>query len=150
MPPPDPVSVAWERDAGRFLARVYAGKGDWVTHLIFDPPPAHVKAWARHGIDVTAADPVPRRLAKTRWIRGYVRALYRLNKEGRRRALEFQVGRRRPPAGALGWRTPVRMRTRPGGRAAAKAVAAKPLSQRIYGEDGQPGALWADPARRDW
>ena len=147
---PDPVSVTFERMAGTFLARVYQAKGEWVTTLIYDPPAKHREAWARYGIDVTGADPMPGRAAKTRWIRAYVRAAYRLNKSGPGRALEFQVGRRRPAAGRLGPRTAFRMRTRPGGQAALKAAQRKPDAQRIYDSDGQPGSRWSDPALRDW
>lgn len=147
---PDPVSVLFERQASAFLTRVYDAKGEWVSHLIYDPPARHVAAWAAWGINVAGPDTQPGRAAKTRWIRAFVRACYRLNKERRRRALEFQVGVRRPPRGRLGWRTAFRMRTRPGGRAADRAVHAKPDSQRIFDDDRQPAARWADPTKRDW
>ena len=148
---PDPVSVTLERQAQRLLDRLYASeRGEWVTTLVYDPPARHVAAWAAWGIDVTARDVMPGSKARTRWMRSYVRALYRLNKAQKRRPLEFQVGRRRPPAGALGWRTPLRVRVLAGGQAAQDAARRKPAADRIYTDDGERGTRWSDPALRDW
>jgi hypothetical protein len=39
---------------------------------------------------------------------------------------------------------------RQGGQAAKNAAAAQSSADRIYTDDGDPGARWSDPALRDW
>jgi hypothetical protein len=145
---PDPVSVTFEDIAARLLKRVYdAPPDEWVMTLVYDPRSAHVLSWARWGIDVTGPDTVRGRKAKTRWLRAYVRAVYRLNKEGKNRPLQFEAGRHRQALGARPAGTALRVRKRPGGKAAKRGEGdRRPPGQRwSYG-----GEQWADPSERDW
>lgn len=109
--------------------------------------------------------------ARTRWLRGMVRALYYQHKwysdgkGGMRTAkrtaavppgpLEVEVG---------GWLGPrmqgasivvpgghaVRVRLRYGGKTARRAVEAMPDSERIWTDDGQPAGRFSLIERRDW
>jgi len=125
-------------------------------------------AWAaRRGIDLLGPDNATARggtglNARTRWGRGFVRAVYyqhrwysgdpdtggwRRDKRVSPRAadsLQVQIGRL-GPAGLA-----VRVRLAKGGSAAMGAVKRMPDSRRIYSDDGRPAARWADPSKRDW
>lgn len=170
----DPLSVPMDDGARALLARAYAARGGWVSTRLADPDD-RARRWAYGmGINPGARDAPPvsggRGLsAKTRWGRAFVRSLYYQHRwyggaragggaglrAGRRsvpnsRPLEVQVGRHvtagvRAPAGRL-----VRVRVRPGGQAARRAVEQLPDTRRIYDDDGARAARWSDPALRDW
>jgi len=162
----DPVSVLYDGGARRLLERAYAANGGWAGTRLARPGPRHVAWAARRGIDPFGPDNASavdgRNLnARSRWARGFVRAVYYQHRwysdapgggwRGGRRvtarhsgALEVQVG----PGTAAGW--PVRIRLRKGGGQAAAAVRRMPVSARIYDDAGRPAARWSDPEARDW
>lgn len=153
---PDPVSVLWEAAAVRLLERAYAARGEWVATRISDPTPVQVARMAARGINVLGPDrpsTAARRgglNARTRWGRGFVRAIYRVNKQYRGRPLEVEVGRALPVRGVVPAGRAVRVRVRRGGQAAMRAVERKPDAQRIWADEGTPAGRWSNPRLRDW
>lgn len=162
----DPVSELFDPGARALLARAYAAKGRWAGTRLADPGPRHLAWAARVGINVGGPDPAAGGEARSRWARGFVRSLYYQHKwwsdgdGGFRRtrrieprhagALEVEVGRRVPVLGVIPAGRAVRVRIRPGGQAALRAVKRLPDSARIYSDSGAPAGRWADPNRRDW
>jgi len=173
----DPLSVALDPGARRFLARVYAARGGWVQTRLADPDPS-VRAWAlSRGIDPGGPDNAStisgtHANMRSRWGRAFARSAYYQHrwygpprgrgKTGVRastdrrgvpygRPLELEVGRHVPARGIIPAGRLVRARLRPGGQAARRAVQRKPLSARVYDDAGErTGGRWSDPARRDW
>lgn len=169
--PRDPVSLLMDAPARRLLARAYKARGGWVGTRLADPSPRHLayleglgihpygkdrpSAVAGHGLD-----------ARTRWARGFVRAVYYQHKwwsDGRggfRRskrteprhtgAIEVEIGRHLPAAGVIPAGRAVRIRIRRGGSVARRAVQRMPESERIFTDDGRLAARWSDRALRDW
>jgi len=169
----DPVSEWFDSGARDLLRRAYARPGSWVGTRIADPRPAHLARAAALGINLAGPDPV-RRLpgrglnARSRWARGFVRALYYQHRwhsgqagggwrPGKRTvpraavALEVEVGRKVPGRGIIPAGRAVRVRVHPGGHAAAvRAARQLPDSRRIYSDDGATAARWADADARDY
>jgi hypothetical protein len=168
----DPVSVLFDAGARSLLTRAYAARGTWVSTRLADPSPRHLAQLALLGINPLGPDGATaaggRGLdARTRWARGFVRALYyqhrwyapgtgdrwrqaRRTVPGGRGALEVQVGPRLRVRGVLPGGREVRVRVHPGGQAARRAAARLPDSRRIYDDQWAPGERWSDPALRDW
>jgi hypothetical protein len=156
----DPVSVLWDGPAAQLLARARKARGGWAGTRITDPSPRQRAALTLvYGINPDGPDrpSTPARRgglnAKTRWARGFVRALYHAN--DRRRggpglALEVQVGRHKPAGVRVPAGRAVRVRVRRGGTVALRAVQRKQDAGRIYGDDGLPAGRHSDPALRDW
>jgi hypothetical protein len=68
----DPVSVAMDPAARRFLAQARARRGSW-AYTWLAPPSGRWYAWAAHrGIALMATD----RWGERRWVRGFKRAVY--------------------------------------------------------------------------
>lgn len=156
----DPVSVLWDAAARQLLARARAGRGQWQGTRIADPSPRQRAALAGMGIDVDGPD-APSSAggrkgglnARTRWARGFVRAVYYVNDTrhgGPGRALEVEVGAHKPALGVIPAGRAVRVRVRPGGSAALRAVGRKPDSARIWTDDGFAAARFSDVSLRDW
>ncbi len=154
----DPVSVIWDGGAGSLLARAYAQKGGWVSTIIADPKPRHAAMFAEMGIDVGGPDNAPtmsgkRKNMRSRWCRGFVRAFYYLNDSrhgGGGRAVEIEVGARKPAVGRVPAGRAVRARLRVGGSVALRAVQRLPEDDRIWLDEGERGGRFADISRRDW
>lgn len=156
----DPVSVLWDRGAAQLLARARAARGGWAGTRITDPTPRQRAAlMAVYGIDPDSRDrpsTATRRgglNAKTRWARGFVRAVYYANDTrhgGPGLALEIEVGARKPALGVIPAGRAVRLRVRRGGQVAARAVARKPDAERIWDDAGLPVGRFSDLALRDW
>lgn len=161
----DPVSVLFDGGARAFLARVYARPGQWVTTRVADPEPRHAAQLAALGISPAARDTVPGGMARTRWGRGFIRAVYyqhrwwsdghggwrRTRRTAARQAgaLEVEVTGRRAAAGLLPGGLTVRARLLRGGQAAEAAARRLPDRERIYADHGE-GGRHADPGWRDW
>lgn len=171
----DPVSVLFDDGARRFLDAAYARKGMWVTTRLRDPEPRHLAYLASIGIDPMARDSPSAQggtglNARTRWARGFVRAVYYQHKwwsatgggfRAERRAvarstggLQVEVGRR-VPGGPQAGTVPgpgqiIRARLVAGGQAKQRAVQRLPDSRRIFTGDGAAAARWSDPELRDW
>lgn len=168
----DPVSAAFDASARRLLERAYAARGQWVQAWLPDPDLRQRTRWLEQGINVDGADPLPPGGgvdAKTRWARGFVRALY-FNAKWYRPArgstrmrterltspssvpLRVQVGRHVPgnPGGGLPPRRRVRIMIATGGQAKDRAVTRLADRDRRVTPDGKPGARFAQPAYRDW
>lgn len=163
-------------DAGarKLLDRAYARPGRWVATRVTDPRPEHFRALAAYGIDPLAADPVQSQLpgrginARSRWVRGFVRALYyqHRNYSGRSGggwraeprsvpraavALEVQVGRRMPVGKTVAAGRIVRVRVHRGAARARAAAESKATTRRIYDPGGEPGMRHAEiEIARDW
>src|SRR5215469_6661767 len=96
----DPVSELFDDGARAFLGRAYAGPGAWHPTRLQDPEPRHVRAFASAGIDVAGPDDasVPGRPglhARSRWARGFVRAVYHQHKwHSGRGPGDWRAGRR--------------------------------------------------------
>jgi hypothetical protein len=166
----DPVSELLDRGARDLLSRVYAAAaGEWVMTRLADPPPETV-AWAGTlGIELPGRDNAPtlsgrRMQVYTRWGRAFTRALYYQHKwygaagairaqrrmEPFGRALDVEFGVRRPKLGVIPAGRAVRIRLRPGGAPALRAVRRLGDGDRTFADDGEPAGRWSDPARRDW
>lgn len=171
----DPVSVLFDAAARQLLARAYERPGEWVSTRLADPGPRHLAWCAAHGVNPygpdnsSAAGGRSRRTdAKTRWARGFVRALWYQHRwysggagvqgwrTGRRvvarssSALEIEVGRAFVAAGVVPAGRTVRIRVRAGARAARAAVRRMPEQDRIFRGDGEPGARASEAELRDW
>jgi hypothetical protein len=170
----DPVSELFDRAARSLLARAYARPGVWIGTRLADPEPRHLELLAGMGINPAGPDPVNRLPgtginARDRWTRGFVRAVYYQHRwysgrpgGGFRRerrtvarsasSIEIEIGRRVVPRGrVIPAGRSVRIRRRPGGDAAMRAVGRLPDTRRIYDGTGAPASRWADPTvTRDW
>lgn len=157
---PDPASLLWDTAAAELLRRAYAARGQWVGIPVADPSDRLRLRLLALGIDPLGPD-APSAIggrrsglnARDRWRRAFVRALYRAN-DGRRggpgRPIQVEVGVKLPRRGVIPPRRPVRVRVRPGGKAAMRAVDRKPDRQRIWVGDGGTGHRFSDPSLRDW
>lgn len=163
------MSELLDNGARQLLGRVYAARaGEWVMTRLADPSPETV-AWAGTlGIELPGRDNAPtasgtRMQCYTRWGRAFTRALYYNHKwyggtsvrTARRmtaytKSLEVEFGVRRPALGIIPAGRAVRVRVRPGGAAAIRAVQRKPEVARTFDDDGAPAGRWSDPAARDW
>jgi hypothetical protein len=160
----DPVSRLWDTAARRLLAEARELRGGWRGTRIADPTPRQRAALMDvYGIDVDGPDHSTAQGgrakgghgldAKTRWARGFVRAVYYANDRrhgGPGLAIEIQVGVHKPPLGVIPAGRAVRLRVRRGGARALAAVQRKPEAGRIYDVEGRPAARWADPNLMDW
>jgi len=163
----DPVSVLFDAPARRMLTRAYARPGQWVGARLANPSPRHLAYLAGLGINPFGPDGKSgdgRVNARTRWARGFVRALNYQHKwfseapgaggwRGERRtvprgdlSLVVEVGR----AGAGGRQAgtlllpgrAVRVKAVRGGRAHVRRSAEPSFT--LEGEGR------SDPERRDW
>lgn len=167
----DPISVLLDTDARNLLVRAYHSPGQWQSTRLTPPGPGARAVAAAHGISLTAPDnpsvPGGNGLnARSRWGRAFVRALFYQHKwwsdgalgfRERKRttarhagAIEVAVGRWRPRTGRIPAGRNVQVIYRPGARAANRAARAEAPRNRIYDDQGQPGARWSSPDRRDW
>ena len=156
----DPVSVLWDGAAAQLISRARAARGGWAGTRIADPTPRQRAALqGLYGINPDGPDrpsTAARRggvNARTRWARGFVRAVYYANDTrhgGPGLALEIEVGAHKPPLGVIPAGRAVRLRVRRGGQVAARAVARKPDGARIWDDDGIPAGRFSDPGLRDW
>lgn len=156
----DPVSVLWDLRAAYFLEQARKARGEWYGTRIADPSARQRAMLARLGINVDGRDN-PSAIggragatsAKTRWARGFVRAVHYQNDRrngGPGLALELEVGRHKEAGVTVPAGRAVRMRIRRGGSVAQRAVRQLPDARRIYTDQGYPGLRWSDPAKRDW
>lgn len=159
----DPVSILWDLPAAYLLERARKARGGWQGTRIADPSPRQRAALARLGINPDRPDN-PSAIggraragrgvdAKTRWARGFVRALMYQNDRrhgGPGLAVEVQVGRHKPAGVRVPAGRAVRIRIRRGGSVARRIVRQLPDSKRIYTDEGFPGQRWSDPGLRDW
>jgi hypothetical protein len=166
----DPVSMFFDAGARALLERAYAARGQWHGTRLADPGPRHLAELAMLGINPHAPDHDSAEAGhgldcKSRWARGFVRALYYQHRwwssgsgwrkakrtvPAGRGALEVEVGARVRALGVVPAGRAVRVRVHPGGQAARKAAEKLPGSRRIYDAEGTPGARHSDPALRDW
>jgi hypothetical protein len=153
----DPVSVLFDPGARVLLRRAYADPGKRVTTRLADPEARHIAHFAGRGINVLGPDNAAtvgggHYDARSRWCRGFFRALHYLNaNEFDGLPLQLRAGRRVRRLGVIPAGREVSARVfLSGGRGARRAVAALPDDQRIYEPDGSPGPRQADPAGRDW
>lgn len=151
----DPVSLLWDRAAAHALAQAYAAKGGWYSTRVKDPTPVQVERFAALGIHVLGRDNAATRSgkrmnARSRWCRGFVRALYYQNGLTGKRPIEVELGAHKPELGVIPAGRAIRVRVRRGGSAAQAAVRKKAEADRIYDNDGAAAGRWADPAGRDW
>lgn len=162
----------FDTGARRLLARAYARPGQWVGTRVAIPDPRTARHLASIGIQWAGPDRPSAQAgrglnARTRWVRGFVRALYYQHKnmsasgggwrDTARKvprhagAIEIEVGRAMAQRAGLPAGRAVRVRFHGrGGQVARRAAAARPDSDRIYTDGGAPGARWSDPGLRDW
>lgn len=166
----DPVSVSFDSSARTLIQRAFNSRGEWVAVWLPDPTIRQRTRWLEAGINVDGPDPVPRGgglNAYTRWARAFVRSLnyqkkyYAPNRKGGRVRTDkrmtpssvpllVQVGRHVGATGVLPARRRIRVMVASGGRAQARAVDRLAPRDRIFTDDGNLGARWADPAWRDY
>jgi hypothetical protein len=176
----DPVSVPFDGSARDLLTRAYASPRQWVTVWLPDPTIRQRTRFLAAGLRVDGPDPLPKGGgvdAKTRWGRGFVRAVYYQHRHfspvragagwARRSSprntggLRIEIGRHvpaspqfdpaRPAAGGFPARRRVRLQLAAGGAAKAAAVRRLSNSDRIYTPAGAPAARWGGGNRfRDW
>src|SRR5262252_6339767 len=75
----DPVSELFDAGARRLLARAYARPGQWAGTRLANPSPQHLAYLSSLGINPLSRDDksgAGKLNARTRWGRGFVRALY--------------------------------------------------------------------------
>lgn len=155
---PDPASLMLEGGARRLLARAYAQPGKEQMTRLADPNLRTRQRLSALGIDPDGPDDASvqggRGLdARSRWMRAFIRALYREHRTSGGRhtgSLRIEVGRRVPATGVILAGRAVRITYDKGGRTALRAVQRKPDRSRIYDDRGEPAARWSDPALRDW
>jgi len=159
----DPVSVLWDAAAAQLLARARSARGGWQGTRVADPSDRQRVMLMALGINPNARD-LPSAVggraraghglnAKTRWVRGFTRAVWYHNDRrngGPGLALELEVGRWKPAGVRVPSGYAVRLRVRRGGSAALRAVERKQASARIWTGEGEPGSRWSDPGLRDW
>lgn len=177
MPPlaRDPVSVLFDAGARQLLERAYANPGTWQGTRLADPDRRHVEWGLALGINVLGPDSPSVRggrraglNARTRWCRGFVRALYYQHRwystpgknpqwRDERRlsprstgALQVEIGRALPVRGVIPAGRAVRIRLAAGGQAKQRAARALPEGDRIWADDGEPGGRFSYPDLRDW
>ena len=174
----DPVSLLFDRQARALLTRAYRlPRGVWAGVRVPPPTLGHIGWAARQGISLLGPDNAStasgeHKDARTRWLRGMVRALYYQHKwYSDARGGGMRTERRTAPAstGALevevgGWLGPrmqgalivvpgghaVRVRLQYGGKTARRVVQAMPDSERIWTDDGQRAGRFSLVERRDW
>lgn len=155
------MSELFDTGARTLLARAYARPGQWVGTRLAFPSPRHVAYFAGTGINVLGTD----QWGRDRWAAGFIRAVYyqhkwfysqgRLRNEKRMsandsRSIRYELGRRMPVLGVIPAGRAVRIMVNSGGQAAMRAVKRLPDSRRIYDDQGNTAARWADPSERDW
>jgi hypothetical protein len=175
----DPVSLLFDRQARALLTRVYRlPRGAWAGVRVPPPTLAHL-SWAQMTLGISLLGPDNASTlsgqhddARTRWLRGMVRALYYQHKwysDARGGGMRTQKRTTPASAGALqvevgGWLGPrmersrivvpgghaVRVRLQYGGKTARRVVQSMPDSERIWTDDGQRAARFSDITRRDW
>ena len=176
----DPVSVAFDAPARKILGRAYAHPGTWQEIWLPDPTIRQRSRYLTSGINVGGPDPLPKGGGldtKTRWGRGFARAIYYQHRNyspsrpgspwARRTSprntggLRLEFGRHipaspqfdpaRPEAGGFPPRRKVRVQLAAGGKAKARAVARLSDADRIYTKSGAPAARWGGGDRfKDW
>jgi hypothetical protein len=168
----DPVSELFDAGARKLLTRAYEHPGQWVGTRLADPSPRHLVWLAARGINPFGPDNQSAHggqgvNARTRWARAFVRAVYYQHKwwsgtgkSGWRTekrmvarhtgALEIEVGKAVRALGLIPAGRAVRIRLRPGGAKARRAVEALPDTRRIYTDQGAQGERYSDPELRDW
>lgn len=154
---PDPASLMLTGGARRLLERAYASPGQPQATRLADPDLRARHRLSALGIDPDGPDNASasggRGLsARSRWMRAFVRALYREHKaiKGGAGALRVEVGRRVPASGLIPAGRSVSVTYDRGGKAKLRAVQRKPEASRIFDDQGIPAARWSDPERRDW
>lgn len=158
----DPVSELFDDAARALLTRAYARPGQWASTRLADPSSQHREWMAGQGIDWAERDKQPGGAAKTRWARGYVRALYyqhkwysQLGRSGRWRssrrttpreagALVVEVGNVVVARGVIPRGRMVQVKLMPGGAAKASAVSRETETW------ADQGPRWSDARDRDW
>lgn len=144
----DPVSEVWDAAAAAVLRRAVSARGKWVSSRIADwTPDKRAELLALYGVDVAGPDDVPSGVARSRWARGFVRAVHAANRASKRpRAVQLEIGRRVPAVGVIPAGRTFRIRTHPGGKKAREFAERKAGADRTG--DRTPGYL--PPDRRDW
>jgi hypothetical protein len=163
----DPVSVQFDAAAARLLRRAHANRGQWTGTYVKNPTREWMLWAGVRGINLLGPDNAPGGMARTRWCRAFIRAVYYNHKwhyyagkgldlADRRvapyggNALQYQVGTVRiDPTGRVIGRA-VRIRVLAGGQAAQRAADKLPDSKRIYDDSGQPAGRHSDLTDRDW
>ena len=157
------MSVLWDTAAAALLERARKARGGWQGTRIADPSPRQRTALLGLGIDPLGRDKpsaVNGRArggagldAKTRWARGFARAVWYRNDRrngGPGLSLELEVGVHKPALGVIPAGRAVRLRVRRGGAVSRRIVARMSDEKRIFDDAGNPAGRWSDPALRDW
>ena len=173
------MSEPFDPAVRRLLDKVYANKGSWQQVWLPDPTLRQRTRFIGIGINVDGPDPLPAGggvNARTRWARGFIRALYYQHrnfspmrgKSWEKRTsprntggLRVQVGRHvpaspqfdpaNPSAGGFPARRRIRVQLAAGGKAKATAVARLSDEDRIYTKSGAAAARWGGAGKyRDW
>lgn len=146
----DPVSVLFDAGAARLLARAYAAQNQWVGTRLANPSASQVAHFSALGIDVTGPDGKSGQgilNARTRWARGFVRALNYQHKRSAKSylGLQVEVGRALPGGQQAGTALV------PGRRVQIKVTrGGRSHVQRKGGLVYTEGRGRSDPAARDW
>lgn len=173
------MSLLFDAQARRLLERCYRlPRGAWAGVRVPPPTLAHL-SWARMTLGINLLGPDNASTisgqhedARTRWLRGMVRALYYQHKwysDARGGGLREQKRTTPASTGALqvevgGWLPPrlqgsriiapgghaVRVRLQYGGKTARRVVQAMPDSERIWTDDGGRAGRFSLVERRDW
>lgn len=143
----DPISEVWDAAAPAVLRRAVSARGRWVSSRIADwSETQRAELLGLWGIDVAGPDDVPSGAARSRWARGFVRAVYAANRKAARpRSIEIHVGRRMPALGVIPAGRAFRIRTHPGGKKARQYA-----ERKAAGRDGDRTPGYLPPDRRDW
>jgi hypothetical protein len=157
--------------ARTLLARAYEKPGEWVMSRVADPTPKQRGYASERGIQVDGPDnpSVPGGTglnARTRWCRGFVRALYYQHKwfsapgQGMRSerrttpraagALRIEIGRHMPRRGVIPPGRAIRIQIARGGQAKQRAVTRLPDSHRWVLPGKTAGPRQSDVSLRDW
>jgi len=163
----DPVSELFDAAARRLLERAYKSADHCAATRLADPTPAQRAAVASaYQVDVDAPDDAGKGQMRTRWGRAFARSLYYNHRwyyrrggqlgqtrrtETSERPLKVTMGRHLPVRGVIPAGRLVVVEVLPGGAAKARALAAKPATDRYITPGGEPGPAWNEgPEARDW
>jgi hypothetical protein len=147
----DPVSVQFDRQAGRLLGRAHGRPGEWTGTTLANPT-GQWDLWAGlRGLRLLGPDDAPSGAAKTAWCRSFIRSCYYVHRDsGSDARLSYRVGTVRiRPGGKVAGRL-VQVRLMPAGAGADQAAARVPASRRYITPHGAQGPATSTPGDRWW
>lgn len=150
----DPVSILWDTAARSLLSRAQQAPDEWHGTRVADPTTRQTAALRAQGINPAGRDNPSARggrahdghglNARTRWVRGFVRAVYYANRrehDGPGLHVEIEVGAHKPASGKIPAGYAVRIKVH------SHVTRGHPLA---WEDPTDEDSRSSDPALRDW